>query len=651
MSSSLSYDKSWVSSSLMTQKICHFSELKQCGEWILWCERRPAEGRSLIMGYAYRDISPYFKEFTPQESSVGTDVNEYGGGAWCARLCEENGEETIEIIFQDAKKGGIWRSKMGEDLEILLPSEREGRHYSYADFSLHQEKILCVRECHAPYSSMDVIMIERGKISILAQGDDFYASPRLSEKGDFLAWIAWNHPHMPWTSTKLYLAPLSDPFNKKLCLEGAQEELSVMQPYWCEGKLYALSDGSAAFHASGKEQKRHWNIVSFFEEKNAWKREENTAAPLEIGGPQWVFGNSAYHVLPHGDILASAFKEGKNVLLAYYKKEDHWREIPFAGQSENVPLFLRLGDNFEKSSYCWIDQSETSPPFIAYSSLEGDISHIKDSFSLPKDVRKEDISEAEFISCLSRDGQRIYGLFYPPAQGAYCASYVSKGEKPPLMVLVHGGPTAQAQRSFSFKIHYWTSRGFAVLDVNYRGSTGFGRDYQEALNGQWGILDVQDCCDMVHYVQELGRVDPQKTVIRGSSAGGLTVLSALAHSALFVGGTVLYGVTDLRALMQETHRFEAHYLERLIAPYPEGEEIYKARSPVSWSEKITCPVFFFHGGKDKVVPREHAYALYKKLPQAFFHLYPEEGHGFRRSETLADMFERELAFYLELFEG
>lgn len=653
-SSSFSCGKSWVSSELMTRKICHFSELKICDNWVLWCERRPEEqGRFVIIGY---NPQGFFIDLVPQDASVGSSVNEYGGGAWCARSFEKNGEKQIEIIFHDRIKGGIWRSIMGAKAEMIVPKEWKGEIYAYADFSCNEDKIFCVRESHHHPIKMDIVIIDLDKnIEIIAQNADFYAAPRPSPDGQFIAWIEWNNPHMPWDCSALYVAPLSDT-QKRLCLEGKDDNISVMEPFWgSKSELYALSDSPSSFK---NLEDRHWTPIGFaYTLSQKWEKKEIKPSPFEIGFPQWVFGQSSYHVFPNGEILAVAHKEGKQILLAYQKKEENeqdkqWKEIAFRGEIEMLPQNLTPEKSLEESCYCWINQSEKTPPFIAKSSLteNENIISLKAAWMLPKDIKEDDISQPQFISYKASDGvSPLYALFYPPAKGAQTCSIANEGDKPPLMVLVHGGPTAQAQRAFSFKVQWWTSRGFAVLDVNYRGSTGFGRAYRDALNGQWGKRDVEDCCDGVRYLQNLGLVDKKRTVIRGSSAGGLTVLSALAHCDLFAGGTSLYGVTDLSALARDTHRFEAYYLEKLVGPYPQARKLYQERSPLSWAEKIKVPVFFFHGGQDRVVPLEHAQRLYKQLPHASYHIYPEEGHGFKNPNIQADMFQRELEFYLNLF--
>ena len=638
----------WVTPELMTRRTRSFAEIRAVGGWVLWQERRPDEqGRSVVVG---RAPDGTLHDLTPPEAQVGTDMHVYGGGAWAA---EQHGPDML-VVFSDSKKGGLWRSFNGREAQPLCPATtQEGLTCRYADLSLQGGRLVCVREVEQAEGEelADVVEIDaQGGIRSLQSGADFYMSPRLSPDGRFLAFIAWQNPHMPWTETGLYVTDLSGSGGTFCLAGGTGQDCSVIGPFWDGQRLYALSDAAPADASSGHD--RRWTPIAFEPEEVAeqgavtWRARSLPPAPAEVGLPAWVFGQSCCAALSGGRLLARGVRHGVPVTLLY-EPEQGWRDVLEGAAPDDVPVPLDDGSRF-----AWLNSPPEAPPALMIGTLDsaaGEREMVRQAWELPSDVVAADIALPETLSFPVEDGPGpLYAQFYPPAQGPHCEQVMGR---PPLVVIVHGGPTGQARTDLSFKVQWWTCRGFAVLDVNYRGSTGFGRAYREALNGQWGVLDVQDCCGAVQGVIEKGLVDPQRCVIRGSSAGGLTVLSALAQSDLFVAGTSLYGVTDLRGLVEETHRFEARYLDGLIAPWPEGEDIYLARSPLSWPEKITAPVLFLHGDADRVVPLSQGQALQKQLPASSLHVYPGEGHGFRDADVIADSLARELAFYREVFAG
>ncbi|WP_237442242.1 MULTISPECIES: prolyl oligopeptidase family serine peptidase [unclassified Saccharibacter] len=637
-SQSLSDRTSWVSPALMVQKNRALSEVRAQKGWVFWLERRPDEaGRSVVVG---RAPDGHCQDLTPQGSDVGTSVHVYGGGAWDVRVTEHG----VEVVYSDRRQGGVWFSRHGQpSVAWCAEAHRDGRVCHYADlcFAPSAMTVFCVRETHheGQETAQIVSITEQGDEHVWAEGADFYAAPRPSPNGRFLAWMMWDNPHMPWTETRLAVTALTRGASPTV-LEGEAESCSVMEPFWDGTRLYALSDRTV------EGQERLWTPIAFDEAQGRWEPALLPPAGAEIGLPAWVFGQRSCVPLEGGGLLARGLYHGVARLLRY-EPESGWHILAFEGAPETVPFPLEDGSG----RVAWLDAPADLPPAVALGGLEGPIERFRLAWQVPEGVTKEDIATPETLQIdVDDDGPSpLYALFYPPAHGAHC---LPAEETPPLVVIVHGGPTGQARTDLSFKVQWWTSRGFAVLDVNYRGSTGFGRAYREALDGQWGVRDVRDCCAAVRYLIAQGRVDPARCVIRGSSAGGLTVLSALAQSDLFVAGTSLYGVTDLRGLVADTHRFEARYTDRLIAPWPEGEAVYRARSPLSWPEKITAPVLFLHGGADKVVPLSQAEALVAQLdgePQ--LHIYPHEGHGFRAPDVIVDSLQRELAFYQQVFEG
>lgn len=617
---------SWVGPDLVAGRTLSFTELKTAGDWIFWLETRPEEqGRSVIVG---RRPDGTLVDLTPSERSVGTRVHEYGGGAWDVRL----NDGKPEVVFSDRKTGGLWVSNGAGCLRVLDGQCVPERRYADLTWDPGENGVFCVRETHGtgiPVAALVYIDLT-GTERVLAEGADFYAAPRPSPDGAFLAWFSWQNPEMPWTVTTLHVASLD---RSSLTLGPAtdlsgDEKCSIIEPRWAEdGTLYATSD------ACGR-----WSPLRFIREGDSWTVCFLPPTDAEIGLPHWVFGQRTLLPFAHGELLALGIRQGRNCVLHF--SEGQWRDV-LMGSPVNVPEPLTNGD------FAWINAAEDAAPALAVSDMSGACEYFRSSISFPDGVTQNDLSKPEPLSFPTADGKEAHALFYPPASSSFS---LAEGEKPPLVVMAHGGPTGRANPSFAFKIQWWTSRGFAVLDVNYRGSTGFGRQYRQALDLQWGIADVEDCLAGVRAVIERGLVDPDRCVIRGSSAGGLTVLAALAHSDLFAAGASLYGVTDLRALAEETHKFEARYLDGLIGRYPEDEAVYLERSPITHAAKINVPVLFLHGGADKVVPLSQAEAMSTKLEQSELHVYPEEGHGFRDRNAVEDALVRELNFYQRVFE-
>lgn len=616
---------SWVGPDLVAGRTLSFAELKTAGDWIFWLETRPEEqGRAVI---AARKPDGTLVDLTPVDRTVGTRVHEYGGGAWDARL--SGGDP--EVIFTDRKTGDLWISN-GAGSSRVVNGQRVPEH-RYADLTWDPtgNGVFCIRETHAggmPVAALVYVDLT-GKETVLAEGADFYAAPRPSPDGAFVAWFSWQNPEMPWTATTLNVAPLD---RRDLQLGTAtdlsgSEKCSIIEPRWAQdGTLYATSDA----HGS-------WAPVRFIRDEAGWTASFLPPVNAEIGLPHWVFGQRTLLPLSNGELLALGIRQGLNCVLHF--KSGQWRDVSMVAPV-NVPEPLISGN------FAWIDAREDVPPALAIGNMSGFSEHFRSSVTLPKGVTQNDLSKPEPFSFQTANGTEAHALFYRPASSSY---FLAEEEKPPLVVMAHGGPTGRANPAFAFKVQWWTSRGFAVLDVNYRGSTGYGRQYREALDLQWGVADVEDCLAGVRALIEHNLVDPDRCVIRGSSAGGLTVLAALAHSNLFAAGASLYGVTDLRALAEETHKFEARYLDSLIGRYPEDEAVYLERSPVTHAEKITVPVLFLHGGADKVVPLSQAEEMSTKLEHSELHVYPEEGHGFRDREVVEDALVRELEFYLRTF--
>jgi dipeptidyl aminopeptidase/acylaminoacyl peptidase len=483
-----------------------------------------------------------------------------------------------------------------------------------------------------PENFLVAVPLAGGPIHVLAKGADFYASPRLSPDGQRLAYLAWNHPNMPWDGCRLHLCDLEPsgyPANDQVVAGGEAE--CIFQPHFSPtGVLHFISDRSGF--------------------GNLYRREDDGATtclwPLEADfhQPQWVFGQSTY-----------AFHDGQTIVCSYFHDGQPRLGVIRNGAAPSLsPIPLTdipalVGDG-AGNTYCLGAAHHLPPALYAFDPRAGTIVHQHGPKVAP--LPPKAITRGRAIRFPTTDDQVAHGFFYPPENPNYQAV---EGERPPLMVICHGGPTGAASTAFSLAIHFWTTRGFAVLDVNYRGSTGFGRAYMDALAGQWGVLDVEDCVAGARFLVAAGDVDPNRLVIRGGSAGGLTVLSALAHHRVFRAGASYYGVCDLESLAKDTHKFESRYLDRLIGPYPAKDATYRERSPLSHADKIDVPVIFFHGKKDPVVPLDQAERMAKALATrgvpAPMQTFPDESHGFRSAATIATALQAELDFYLGVFSG
>ncbi|MFT9417667.1 MAG: prolyl oligopeptidase family serine peptidase [Acetobacter sp.] len=626
---------SWPSSvtaTLVAGKSLTFSEVRSTGQAVFWLERRPAEGgRTVLMRWTEPDG---VAEVLPVQADVGTRVHEYGGGAYAV--------SPHGIVYADRRTAQVWLLGQGSGSPTLLAGA-EGARFADLRFDPASSSVVAVREDHRaagePQSTLVALGWGAGPDGlVLQQGADFYMSPTLSPDGALLAWIEWDHPNMPWDSTRLcmgrvvrgadgIIAALED---VQVLAGGAGDE-SLVEPRWtADGRLLVISDRSELW--------RVWEVVH----QPAPHLVAYAMPEGEIGQPAWVFGQSSYQPLADGGCVVLSVRDGEGQCFVR-TAEGHIHS--FAGQPDQCPVALADG------RFAWVQAPvDALPAVVVGSAGQGGLRVLRRSAIL--DLQAADMSRPESVRFAvdGGDGQQGHAFFYPPANSRAC---VPQGEKPPMIVLVHGGPTARAQDGFSFKVQWWTSRGFAVLDVNYGGSTGFGRSWRERLQGQWGVVDVADCIAACRHMVATGCVDPERIAIRGSSAGGMTVLLALAASNLFAAGVSLYGVTDLRALAQETHKFEARYLDGLVGPWPEAESVYVARSPLSVASRIKAPVLLLQGTEDKVVPPSQAYAMAAALRAAgapcTLHEFSGEGHGFRQEATIRQAWAMELAFYGRVF--
>ena len=586
---------------------------------IYWIEARPQEqGRNVIVR---SNQQGEITTLTPSPYNVRTRVHEYGGGAFVVK--------DGVIFFVNFSDQRIYQQRVDSNPTPLTPESTK----RYADLILDSQRnrLICVCEDHhtkgvEPENSIVSIDLDSGTVTTLVAGADFYAAPRLSPDGSQLVWLSWNHPNLPWDQTRLWRARLNPDgsLTQSELIAGESPE-SICQPEWSpNGVLYFVSDRS-----------NWWNLYRVNPSGGidcVWAME------AEFAYPHWIFAISLYGFASETDII-TAYTQGGRWYLAHLNTQNQeftTLDLPYTNidsvkvQPERVIL---LAASFtQPSAIIELDWPQLSTRII------------RKSTELTLDPAY--ISVPEAISFPTSDGLTAYGWYYPPQNPDYQPLAHSL---PPLIVKSHGGPTAPAAASLSLKFQYWTSRGFAILDVNYGGSTGFGRDYRQRLLGKWGIVDVDDCVNGAKYLVQQQKVDPRRLAISGGSAGGYTTLAALTFRDTFRAGASYYGVSDLEALAQDTHKFESRYLDGLIGPYPEAKEIYQQRSPINFVERLNCPVIFLQGLEDKVVPPNQAEKMVealkaKGIPVTYI-TFPDEQHGFRKAENIKTALESELAFY------
>ena len=566
-----------------------------------WLERRPLEGgRTVIV----RDG----EEVTPLEFNVRTRVHEYGGGAWLL-----DGETVFFSHWDDQR---LYRLDPGGSPVPITP---EGP-YRYADGRVLPDgsAIVCVRETHGegePVNEVVRIPLDGGAPEPIASGRDFYASPRPSPDGRALCWLCWDHPNMPWDGCELWVGERR--------VAGAPDE-SIWQPEWSSaGELHWVSDRTG-----------WWNLYS--------EGGQLTGERAELGMPQWQFGGATYAFLDDGAI--ACVRVERAVARLHLLRGGRLEDVGLPYTSFGYPCLRARGERliFVAAS------PEQEQAVITWSEAEG-ATELRRASDEPLD--RALVSIPRTIEFESAGGRTAHAFYYPPSNPNFEGP---QDERPPLIVQIHGGPTAHAEPELDPTVLYWTSRGVGVVDVNYGGSTGFGREYRNLLRGAWGIVDVEDCIAAARHLAAEDEVDGRRLAIHGGSAGGYTTLCALAfHPDAFAAGASYYGVADAATLARDTHKFESRYLDRLIGPWPEAEELYRERSPIHFADRIRAPVLLLQGLEDEVVPpaqaEEMAAALRRSgVPHAVL-MFEGEQHGFRRAETIIRSLEAELSFYGQVF--
>jgi dipeptidyl aminopeptidase/acylaminoacyl peptidase len=595
------------------------------GDDIYWLELRPKEGgRNVIVK---RSPSGTIIDVTPPGFNARTKVHEYGGGEYLVN----NGT----VYFSNFSDQRLYRQE-GQSAPEPLTAPGDVR---YADGCLDyaRSRIICVREDHTTQNSEAVNSIVAVNLQgsddhglVLVEGNDFYSSPRLSPDGTQLAWLTWNHPNMPWDGCELWVGEFGEDgklVSTRWVAGGAAE--SIFQPEWSpDGVLYFSSDRSG-----------WWNLERI---TPAGDIERVSQAKAELGMAQWVFGMSSYSFASPDLIVCSHVEHGVSTLgsLDVHSGKLTPIDCPYTDiqylRASNGKAVFRGGSPTDVASIVKLDLNTGQFEILRRSN---ELETYPQYFSVPRAI--------EFPT---EGGLIAHGFFYPPQNPDYRAP---ENEKPPLIVKSHGGPTAAASTALSLSIQYWTSRGFAVLDVNYGGSTGYGRQYRERLNKKWGIVDVDDCVNGARYLADRGEVDPGRLIITGGSAGGYTTLSALTFRKTFKAGASHFGISNLESMARDTHKYESQYLTGLLGPYPQRKDIYFDRSPINFPERLSCPVIFFQGLEDKVVPADQAETMVdairaKGIPVSYV-AFAGEQHGFRQAKNIKRALDGELYFYSRVF--
>ena len=607
-----------ITAPLVASGSVNFSELRDSDFGLLWIEHRPFEdGRSVLV----IETDGVQRDLTPQPYSVRSRVHEYGGGAYCVA--------DDEVFFINAIDQNVYRCSLRVESKGISQLTAGDELERYADLTWDGRRniLIGVGETHTagsePVNQLVRIDCQAGEVDVLHSGHDFYSSPRLSQDAERIAFLVWDHPNMPWDGNQLFVATLDGigrVVAETLVAGGVAE--SIFQPEWLTSeRLVFVSDAN-----------NYWNFFSY-DASGIYCINKDAA---EYGAAQWAFGMRTY--IPISDRILAANRIDNGVAELVLVDVDSGMVSP-------------LEDRF--SSYACLNRSAEGIAFIAgktddFSAIVrmdlsiGETTEVSKAGTL--EIESDYFSSPEQIVYDNTDGMETFANFYSPRNPS-AVGLVS--QRPPLLVISHGGPTGHAGRDLNLRIQYYTSRGWAVVDVDYGGSTGYGREYRQRLDGRWGIVDVTDCVSAVTHLISQNRVDPDRVAIRGGSAGGYTTLRALVSSPIFKVGASHYGIGDLNALARDTHKFESQYLNGLI-----GDELDE-RSPLHQIKQFSCPIAFFQGTEDRVVPPNQAETMVRALRDkgiaVMYMKFEGEGHGFRKGANIEKVIEAEYAFFARVF--
>ena len=593
------------------------------GDDLYWSELRPDEAGRIVV--CRRSADGATADVIPRSFNARTRVHEYGGGHFAV--------SAGTVWFTNYADERVYRQDRRGTPRAITPAE-DVRH---ADMVVDDQRgrLYAVREDHTTGAKEAVNSIvaldcngEQDAITVAA-GNDFYSSPKLSPDGNRVAWTTWNHPNMPWDGSELWVGELdrNGQVTSSRKIAGGPNE-SILQPEWSPtGELYFVSDRSD-----------WWNLYRARGEGD----EPVCPRAAEFGAPQWVFGMRFYAFTGAHEVVCLYSEPGGTKL---------GRINLNTGTMQQVELFYSSLNNVQASGrrVALFAASPTIAERVLTIDLDTGAQEVV-KVSNPAHIDSGNLSIPKPIDFPTEGGLTAHAFYYPPKNQGFEGS---PNEKPPLMVRCHGGPTSSAGPTYTFEYHYWTSRGFAVVDVNYGGSSGYGRAYRNRLNGNWGVVDVDDCINAARFLVEQGLGDPNRVSITGGSAGGFTVLLSLTKRNFYNAGASHYGVGNLELFVKETHKFEAHYVDTLVGPYPERADLYRDRSAVHFADNLKCPVILFQGLEDKVVPPSQAEEFVavcrkKKLPYAYM-AFEGEQHGFRQEKNIRRSIEGEMYFVSRIF--
>ena len=627
-----------ITAEMITRDSLGLGEVQVVGNDIYYIERRPQEkGRCVIV----RHSDGQQTDILPHDYSARSRVHEYGGGSYLA--CDAG------VFFVNDCDQDIYHVEPDSGAIRRVASEPDKR-FADMDYDARRRRLVAVCEQHGDHVVNTIVSIDltssgskNSCLTPLVQGADFYASPRLSPDCNHLCWQSWCFPAMPWDGNELALAELDDQgIPASTSTIAGSDKVSVFQPLW-------LDDDNLAYIC---DETGWWQLYRY--SLPATDRQQLSFGDREFGLPQWVFRQSSYCALDDSHLLCSyrspTSPDAGNRLLYIDLETGHSIDIDSPWQehdqlcsdrsysSNNVALIAASSDCFPQlvcASLCLDTQD--------HATLDSHV--IRTSCTLP--VSHGYYASVRKLRFHNRHGQEVFASYYPPTNPDITSE--TDDSRPPLIVICHGGPTGQSSTALDPRKLFWASRGYALLDVDYSGSTGYGRAYRERLNGQWGKLDVEDCCDAALFAVSSGLADADRLIIRGSSAGGLTVLAALTFHDVFAAGACYYGISDLAALADATHKFESRYNDIIIGPYPEAKALYHERSPIHHTDRLNTPVIFFQGIEDRVVPMAQTEMMVSALRDRGVRVaaqyFAGEQHGFRQSSTIENCLQNELTFY------